>query len=136
MEIFISNDNDDDDLSIEANYILMVSDDSIFIGGLLSTSDIIEAISRLIVASHISAKDLEDSRYTLKRYIEDIVDECFYIKEQLENDDFTMNQKESHTTIFVDLNALRNQIDKTTELPKNLNEDSKDEDLDNKDDSI
>jgi len=84
----------------ESDFAIISAGNQTFIGGIANFDNIINSVIRIILSSHnvIKNLDLENiDEYTLHRYLEDIEDGAYYIKEKVIEDKSLLNSS-NHTT--------------------------------------
>ena len=102
-----------DEEEFESDFAIISAGSQTFIGGITNFDEIINSVIRIILSSHgvIKDLDLDDiDEYTLNRYLEDLKDGAYYIKEKVSENKELLNSTSHKTSISMDEEALRQAI--------------------------
>lgn len=122
MKVTIEDDYNEYSEEFESDYIILSTDKVVYISGKSTGDNVIDSAARILLSSHKALKLIADD-YTFNKFVDDVVDECYYTKEQLEESNQNVNS--INRSITVDENALISHL--IDELNKNLNKDSEED---------
>lgn len=108
MKIKIIDEQNEYNEEFNSKYIILSSDKYVYIGGNATPDNIIDSVVKILLSSHKALKSVYDDDYTFNKFIEDVKDECYYIKEKIEESDKKINS--INRSITIDEEELYNQI--------------------------
>jgi len=122
MKVTIEDDYNEYNEEFESDYIVLSTDKVVYISGKSTGDNVIDSAARILLSSHKALKLIAED-YTFNKFVDDVIDECYYIKEQLEESNQNVNF--INRSITIDENALISHL--IDELNKNLNKDSEED---------